>query len=293
LQLTVEPEPYCDVRRQLADMDAGGVDVALLSGSCFPTWITLDGARLLNDAAADVQRQHPTRFVAMAHVPPFGSEGSLAELERAARELGLRGVCIATNYRQTYPDEEVYRPFFRKAAELDMPVFVHAAGAPVDCASLLKHSLYRSLGRSLDHALVTARLLYSGLLEELPGLRLMMGHLGGLFFVNTRRLLRDSRIPSSAPASERYLRLLDQFLFDTAPSFVYGPTELQCAIATLGVPRVTYGTDYPVGGEPTMLADGVAHLRALGLPAADEARVLGGNAAAFFGLDLRARWGRQ
>jgi aminocarboxymuconate-semialdehyde decarboxylase len=289
LQMTVERARYCETAVQLADMDAGGIDVALLSASCFPSWITLDAARLLNDAAAELQRAHPTRFVAMAHVPPFGESSALEELERAARELSLRGVCITTNYRERYPDEDEYRPFLRKAAELDMPVFVHAAGTPVECQSLLKHDLYRSLGRSLDHALVAARLLYSGVLEELPGLRLVMPHLGGSFFVNTRRLLRESRVPSSAPPSARYTRLLDQLLFDTAPSFVYGPTELGVAVANLGVRRVALGSDYPVGGEPTMLADAVAHVRALGLPAADEARVLSGNAADFFALKALSR----
>jgi predicted TIM-barrel fold metal-dependent hydrolase len=283
-QLTVDPERWCPPEVQLADMDAAGMDVALLSAACYPSWLSLRAARLLNDAAADLQRAHPTRFVAMAHVPPFGEEGALAELERAARDLGLRGVCITTNFRGRYPDDEEYRPFLRKAAELDMPVFVHAAGAPVEHRNLLKHGLYRSLGRSFDHCLVTARLLYSGLLEELPGLRLVMPHLGGGFYAQARRILDVPRDPRGPRPDVPYRRLLDQLLFDTAPSFVWSPLEIGWAITALGPTHLALGSDYPVRNDPKVLADAVAHVRALAVDAADRERVAGGNALAFYGL---------
>ena len=276
-QMTVDPERYCTPAVQLADMDATGIDVALLSAGCFPSWMTLRAARLINDAAADLQRTHPRRFVAMAHVPPFGEAGALEEVERAGRELGLRGVCLTTNFRARFPDEEVYWPFLRKAAELDLPVFVHAAGGPVNRQGLAEYDLTRSLGRSFEHGLVTIRLIRSGVLEALPDLRLIMPHLGGVFFINTRRFFRH-------PRDRGQQRLLDQLLFDTAPSFAYSPTEIGCAIANLGVGRVALGSDYPVGADARVLADAVAHVRALALDAADRARVAGGNAAAFYRL---------
>ncbi|HLI29138.1 MAG TPA: amidohydrolase family protein [Chloroflexota bacterium] len=288
-EMAVEPERYCSAAAQLADMDAAGIDVALLSASCFPTWMTLRAARLLNDAAADLQRAYPNRFVPMAHVPPFGEPGALAELERARKELGLRGVCIATNFQRRYPDEPEYRPFLRKAAELDIPVFVHAAGSPVHREGLLQYDLNRTLGRSMEHCLVTIRLLYSGVLEELPGLRLVMPHLGGAFFVNVKRFFHSPRaLISEQPRVPAYERLLDQLLFDTAPSFWYGPTEIACAIANLGVRRVALGSDYPASWEPTVLHDAVEHVRALALAPAERALVAGGNAAAFYGLHFSA-----
>jgi aminocarboxymuconate-semialdehyde decarboxylase len=286
-EMAVEPERYCTAALQLADMDAAGVDVALLSASCFPTWMTLRAARLMNDASADLQRTHADRFVPMAHVPPFGADGILEELERAAK-LGLRGVCITTNFHKRYPDEEEYRPFLRKAAELDLPVYVHAAGSPVDRGSLLKYDLNRTLGRSMDHCLVAIRLIYSGVLEELPGLRLVMPHLGGAFFVNVKRFFHSPLALINEQPRVHYERLLDQLLFDTAPSFWYGPTEIACAIANLGVQRVALGSDYPASWEPTVMLDAVAHVRALALAPADRARVAGGNTVAFYGLDRGA-----
>lgn len=285
-EMTVEPERYCSAALQIADMDAAGIDVALLSASCFPMWMTMRAARLINDASADLQRAHPDRFIPMAHVPPFGEDGALEELERARKELGLRGVCITTNFGKRYPDEAEYLPFLRKAAELDMPVFVHAAGSPVHREGLLQFDLNRTMGRSIDHCLVAIRLIYSGVLEQIPGLRLVMPHLGGSFFVNVKRFFHSPLALINEQPRPPYERLLDQLLFDTAPSFWWGPTEIACAIANLGVQRVALGSDYPASWEPTVMADAVAHVRALDLTTADRALVAGGNTAAFYGLDL-------
>jgi predicted TIM-barrel fold metal-dependent hydrolase len=282
--MTVDPERWCRADVQLADMDAAGMDVALLSAACYPTWITLPAARLLNDAGAELQRAHPDRFVAMAHVPPFGEAGIVEELDRAGRELGLRGLCIATNFRGRYPDEAEYRPVLRKAAELDMPVFVHAAAAPVENASLRPYNMYRNLGRSFDHCLVTARILYSGVLKELPSLRVVMPHLGGGFFVQARRLIHNAMLGGAPRPDVPDARLLEQVLFDTAPSFVWSPMEIGWAAESLGAARLALGSDYPVGSSPKVLADAVAHVRALPLDPADRAGVAGGNAAGFFGL---------
>src|SRR4029078_13542619 len=92
------PALYGEPAVQLRDMDAAGIDLALLSSSCFPSWMTLRAAGLVNDASADLQRHEPDRFMPMAHVPPFGEAGALAKLQRAGRDLGLLGVGITTNF---------------------------------------------------------------------------------------------------------------------------------------------------------------------------------------------------
>jgi predicted TIM-barrel fold metal-dependent hydrolase len=280
--LTIDPERWCRPEVQLADMDAAGVDVALLSAACYPAWVTLPAARLLNDASADLQRRYPRRFVAMAHVPPFGEEGALEELERAARELGLRAVCVTTNFSGRYPDDEEFRPFLRKAVELNLTVFVHAAGAPVENRALRPYNLYRNLGRSFDSCLVAARLLASGVLDELPGLRVVIPHLGGGFFLHLDRVLAGP-MAAGGEGRGRSRRGLEQLLFDTAPSFVWSPLEIGWAAGRLGVDRLALGSDYPVG-PASVLADAVAHVRALPLEATDRARIAGANAAEFFGL---------
>ncbi|HLH23611.1 MAG TPA: amidohydrolase family protein [Chloroflexota bacterium] len=281
--LTVTPERWCRADVQLADMDAAGVDVAVLSAACFPSWLTLPAARVLNDAYADLQRQHPHRFVGLAHVPPCGDDGTLAELERA-RGLGLRAVCITTNFQGAYPDDEAFRPLLRQAAALAMPVVVHAAGAPAENRALRPYQLYRTIGRSFDSCLVAARLLASGLLDELPGLRVLIPHLGGGFFLHVGRVAGVARPGAGEAVRERTRRGLERLLFDTAPSFTWSPLEIGWAAARLGPARLALGSDYPVGGSPRVLDDAVAHVRALPLAPADRARIAGANAAAFLGL---------
>jgi aminocarboxymuconate-semialdehyde decarboxylase len=282
--LTVDPAVWCDANVQLAHMDALGVDVAVLSAACYPAWITLPAARLLNDAYADLQRALPRRFVALAHVPPFGADGALDELERAVRHLGLCGVCIATNFGGRYPDDDAYRPLLRMAAELGVPVVVHAAGAAVENHSLRPYGLYRNLGRSFDSCLVAARLLLSGVLDDLPDLRVVIPHLGGGFFLHVDRILAGPAAASTGPARPRSRRGLDQLLFDTAPSFVWSPAEIGWAATRLGAHRLALGSDYPVGAGERVLTDAVAHVRGLPLDPTDTRGIAGGNAAAFFRL---------
>lgn len=285
--MTIEPEKYTSPRVQLEDMDATGIDVALLSASCFPSWITLRAARLMNDAAADLQRNYPDRLIPMAHVPPLGEPGILEELERCAR-LGLRGVCITTNFRGKYPDEGEYWPFLRKAAELDLPVFVHAAGAPAHPEAVRQYDLARTLGRSFEHCLVVVRMLVSGAMREIPRLRLVMPHLGGAFFVNTKRLFASPRQLIHESRALEYEELLDRMLFDTAPSFWYGPTEIGCAVTNLGVRRVALGSDYPAFWDRSVLRDALAHIEALPVSGDAKAQMVGLNSLKFYGLEARA-----
>jgi predicted TIM-barrel fold metal-dependent hydrolase len=283
--MTVEPEKYTSPRVQLDDMDATGIDVAILSASCFPSWLTMRAARLLNDASADLQRNYPTRFVPLAHVPPLGEPGILEELDRCARELGLRGVSITTNFRGKYPDADEYRPFLRKAAELDLPVFVHAAGAPAHPEVFRQYDLGRTLGRSFEHCAVVIRLLYSGVMREIPGLRLVMPHLGGAFFVNVKRFFESPRQLIHEVRAGEYEEPLDRMLFDTAPSFWYGPNEIGCAVTNLGVSRVALGSDYPAYWDRSVLRNAVAHIDALPVSKDAKAQLVGLNTLRFYALE--------
>lgn len=279
---TLDVDDYSSVTQRLADMDSAGIDVALLSASCYPSWITLRAARLLNDAAGNLMRGHGERLRPMVHVPPFGEDGILEEMERGAN-LGLRGVCICTNFAGRYPDDDAYLPFLEKAAELDFPIFIHAAGSPVHTEGLQEYDLTRTLGRSIDHCLVVVRMLYSGVMAKIPGLKLVINHLGGSFFANTRRYLTPSFAEASG-AVHGYGALLDRMLFDTAPSFWYGPADVECAVKNLGIHRIALGTDYPVLPGASTLAQAVAHVDALPFPSGEKQRLRGANARALYRL---------
>src|SRR5215469_8070016 len=105
---SIDAAYFSDPARQLHDMDASGVHTAVLSAAVYQEWMTLDAARIYNREFAALQADDPGRFVGLAHIPPFGEDGALDELERAVREYGLRGVCITTSFRGKYPDEPEY-----------------------------------------------------------------------------------------------------------------------------------------------------------------------------------------
>src|SRR3970040_703254 len=110
-------------------MDAAGIDAAVLSTGLWQEWNSMEMAPFINDRMAEVQRTYPERIIGLAHVPPFDPRAP-RELERAARELGLRGLCLTTNCQGLYLDAREYAPVYRKAEELGLPIFVHAAGLP-------------------------------------------------------------------------------------------------------------------------------------------------------------------
>lgn len=284
-QMTIDRDYLANIERQLAEMDEAGVQTAVLTAAVWGEWMTLPAARVFNRELGVLQRRYPGRIVGLAHVPPYGVEGAIEELERAIREDGLKGVCITTNYQGKYPDEPEYWPMYAKVNELGVPVFVHAAGCPLDAPRLEQYALANTLGRGLDHALVTARVLYSGVLEEFPNLRFLMGHLGGAFYGMTKRLLDEapSRPGNGIPPRD-YRGQLRRIWFDTAPSFWQGPNEIAHAIASYGIDRVCFGSDYPAGASAGVMTEAVTIIEQLGLDGHDLERICNANATELFGL---------
>ena len=281
--MTINRECYTSHERQLRDMDKAGITASILSASVYQEWMTMKAARVFNRDMAEVQRKYPDRFVGLAHIPPFGEDGALEELERAIKEYGLKGVCITTSFNGKYPDAPEYVPFYKKVSELDVPIFVHAAGAPVDTPILADYELCRTLGRGLEHALVTARVLYSGILEEFPKLRFLMGHLGGAFYAMTRRLVVATGGIFQGIPQRDYPKLMRQIWYDTAPSFWQSPAEIRCACETLGVDRILLGSDYPAQSPPdATLTEAVTNVAHVGLSDADLRKVQSETARSLF-----------
>ena len=264
--MTIDVAGWTDPELQLRDMDAAGVDVAILSAAVFQQWMTLEGARVFNRELGALQRRYPDRFVGLAHVPPFGVDGALEELERAVLEDGLQGLCITTSFRGRYPDEPEYWPLYERANALKLGIFIHAAGCPVETASLDRYGLSSTLGRGIDHTLVTARVLYGGVLESFPDIHFLMGHLGGAFYAMVKRLLIEapSRPGNHIPQRD-YSEQLRRIWFDTAPTVWQGSAEIRHAIETLGEDRICFGTDYPAAS--AVMRDGVDQIAALSLSA--------------------------
>ena len=212
----------------------------------------------------------------------LAKDGNLLELERAIREYGLAGVCITTSFRGRYPDDELYEPFFQAVNRLNVPVFIHAASCPVDAPQLARYKLGETLGRALDHTLVTARLLYSGVLDRHPNLQFLMGHLGGMFYGMTDRLMVHAPTrPGSGIPNHPYTAQMQRIWYDTAPSIWNGSYEIEHAVKTLGVEQLCFGSDYGIGPRDAM-RDALTALRRVEVPASDLRKIEATNAATLF-----------
>ena len=156
-----------DAKARLEIMEKAGLDKAILRTPCWQEWLTLEICHQVNDSMAKVVNEHPDKFLALAVIPPWGDKGCLRELERCLDKLGFAGVELAAHYGNLYLDDPLFRPYFRKLNELNVPVVVHHTPLPVEYRALYEYNnLRRSMGRCIDQMTAVGRELFSDLFEE-------------------------------------------------------------------------------------------------------------------------------
>ncbi|MDP3984777.1 MAG: amidohydrolase family protein, partial [Acidimicrobiia bacterium] len=232
-------------------------------------------ARVQNDRLAQAVADHPTRFIGMgATVPMQDIDRAIAEAARA-KEIGFKGLQVGGTVNGHNLDEERFRPFWKAVSELGLAVILHPNGYP-ESHRFGDYFLTNCIGNPLETMVAATRMIFSGLFEELPALKLVLLHGGGyLPFYAARadhtwevRPETRVRIPDNPPSY--YVRRL---YFDT---MVFQPLYLRHLIDVVGVDRVMAGTDFPFDmGEtdPLGLVDKVD-----GLSDEDRAAIKGGNA---------------
>lgn len=271
---------FFDVDHRLRVMDKQGIDMRVLSLSS-PNVYDWQGARqvelarLMNDATAAMVRSHPDRFAGVGSLPLADVEASLKEIDRITGELELHGVMIGSNIAGVHVNDPRFEPIWKKLDELRLPVFEHPMFPP----NLQKEEFELPLrvGFIFDTTMAAARLIYSGIFERYPNFPYIMAHTGGALLMllqrldNGYRLFPDCRKHISKPPSEYAKRLY----YDTASFY---PPALVMAHGIVGADRILFGSDDPLIGDDTSVVDG------LPIPAADKAKILGGNAARIFKL---------
>ena len=272
--------------RRIEDMDHLGVDRQALSPPpvMFCYWAEARAARafarMQNENVAAIVSRHPRRFVGMATVPLQDTTLAIDELQDARERLGLAAVEIGTCPGGRDFDDPALFPFFTACRDLGVAVFVHPAAPQVGQERLTKYYFPQIVGNPLETAVAISKLIYGGVLERLPDLRICFAHGGGAFPFTLGRLDHAWSVrpegPELIPRRPReYARLLH---FD---SLTHSPSNLRFLVAEFGAERVVMGSDYPFDlGSP----DPVAAVGEAGLDPGARALIEGGTAAAFLGL---------
>jgi aminocarboxymuconate-semialdehyde decarboxylase len=280
----VVADGHRDLEERIRAMDEAGVDVHAFSLTTPGVHIEerargIELARLVNDEFAAAAAKYPGRFAPLAALPLQDLDASVAELERAIG-MGHRGVLIFSNINGRTLDEPDYFPLWQRIAELDVPAFIHPTN-PSALGQLEDYRLTALMGFQFDTTACVTRLIFAGVLERLPTLKLVVGHLGGTIPFMAERVERgyevypECREHIGRPPSEYFARIF----IDTVN---FNPAALRLGLDFAGPDRIVFGSDYPhqVGYIDRAL-DAVQ-----GMPVSEDerARILGGNAAGLLKL---------
>lgn len=234
---------------RLQDMDRLGIDIQLLSpnpGQYYysaPVESARDASRMINDSIAAAVSSQPDRFAGMGTVPLQDCESAIKEMRRCRDELGLKGVEIGTNVAGRELDDQTLTPFFAAAQELDMLIFMHPMGF-TEPRRLAAHHLGNVIGNPLDTTIALSHLIFGGVLDRYPGLKICVAHGGGFLPAYAGRMdhayhhRADCCTCIQRPPSE----YLAQLYFDT---LVFDPAQLDALIKRWGADRLCLGSDYP------------------------------------------------
>ncbi|MBI3554178.1 MAG: amidohydrolase [Elusimicrobia bacterium] len=246
-----EVEDNCwNARRRVEQMDETGVAVQVLSTVpvMFSYWAKAkdagDLSRLLNDDIARTVREKPDRFIGLGSVPLQDASLAIKELRRCVEELGLAGVQIGTNVDGRNLDDPGLFAFFEAASQLGAAVFVH----PWDVLGrdrMKKYWLPWLVGMPAELSLAISSMIFAGVFERLPKLRVAFAHGGGSFGATLGRIEHGFKARPDLCAVDNkknpraYLR---RFYVD---SLVHDPAMLKYLIELFGEDRVALGSDYP------------------------------------------------
>ena len=258
-----------DLGRILEEQDEAGVDIVVLC-----PWVNLLGWEVerQNEALAGMVGE---RVAALGTVDLERPE-QLVELMRDGR---LRGVEIAAAPAGAYLGDARFRDFWAAAEQTGALVFVHPSTRGFALPVMDEHYLWNTVGNPLETTVSAAHMLGSGVLDEHPGLRVLLAHGGGALAALRGRLAREQEIH---PPGRDVGAAIRRFYVDTV---VHDADVLRGLVELFGVERVLCGSDYPFD----MGIEGPAKIiRALELPPEDEARILGGNALRLLGQESPA-----
>jgi predicted TIM-barrel fold metal-dependent hydrolase len=288
-------EDATNVDQYLQFMDDAGINIAVLTANSFTGG--LEQMKRWNNFCAQVVKENPSRLVGFACVPPLGGQPALEELERAVKELGMKGVHIWTRSDGHHLDDREMWPFYEKVTELKLPVDVHVTLEPSGLEAMHSdYGLYYVLAREFDMAIATLRVCLGGVLEDFPDLVLVMNHLGGGVSSVLERLEAymdylgsgwDSFYSDKPLISRPWKEYWNKLYFNVAGREA-GIASVKCALSNIKPEKLIFGTDWPFNYDyrPQAVKDYAEEIRKLDLPAGSAEAILGTNAAKILGLKI-------
>jgi aminocarboxymuconate-semialdehyde decarboxylase len=284
LKAEVERPPLILGPPRLAAMDEQGVDIQALSINAFWYGMERDPVRDLisiqNEALAKWCTAHPGRFVALASMALQYPDLAAEQLDHAVNKLGMRGAAIGGSVEGEELAARKFDPFWAKAEELDILLFMHpqeAEGTTIENPRLDgKGRLGNTIGNPLETTVFLSHLIFEGTFDRFPGLKICGAHAAGYLASYSGR--SDALCARSSGEDCRALKKKPSEYFKKeifADTMIFHENGLRNLVAEHGVSQIMYGTDYPYDWPVSI--DFV--LNASFLSDADKAAILGGNAA--------------
>ena len=284
-QRTAMFEKMLNPARQVEDMDRVGIDINVISSSTViqgTSWADpkaeLELVRRVNDRAAEWCAAFPRRFVGSFVLPLQDVDLSMGEFERAVRDLKLKVANLGANYGGLYLGHARFHPFWDAVARHDVTVFIHPEG--VKDLWFQDFGLWNSVGQPIEEAKVMSSIIYEGIFDKFPSVKIVMAHGGGYMPHYFGRLDRNvTNMPESARnISRKPSDYLGSFYYDTC---TYSASVTEALVRRVGADRLVMGSDYAVG-DP----DPVASVKAVqNIDDKDRPMVTGGTAARLLGLN--------
>jgi aminocarboxymuconate-semialdehyde decarboxylase len=274
-----------NLEARLRAIDAAGVDVQVVTFTSPGTLLetpprSAELSRLVNDELAGVVAKHPDRFTSLATLPLNHPPAAAKELARALDDLAMPGAMLYGNVNGTPLSDERFWPIYERAGAAGAVLFIHPT-YPAGVETMTHYWLMPLVGFLFDTTLAAAGLVFSGVVERFPGIKWVLGHLGGAIPYLAERLDRGYE---AFPECRAHIRrppssYLKEFFYDTVN---FDPAALGLAIEFAGVEHIVAGSDYPHRiGSLSKMRDSIA---ALDLAPRERALILGGNARRLLSL---------
>ncbi len=238
-----------DFDENVADLKAGDMDVGVLqpTQTMFFYWAERSAAaeltRMVNEYTAQGVRQHPEHLIGLATVPLQDVDLAIKELTYGVQKLGLKGVVTGSNVNGQGFDEEQFRPFFEKVEELDVPIFVHP-NSPAGIERVRNYYLANFLAYPLESTIMAAQLVFGGVLDRYPNLKICLSHAGGVLPFLLGRLEHGQSVRPEAQehCKHPFHHYLKNFYVDT---ITFRDDTLGFVLEIMPEGHVFMGTDYP------------------------------------------------